>query len=223
MQRTHLAWAALWLSALAPAAMAINDVGPTLSFTPDEVINFDNLTPTSTLTSGSAIATGVTFMQSPGPSPLADAANTQASVVDTGSGNLALRQVVIPNSGNAFGSTIAFKFTFAQPVESVALQVTQVSGGGASDDNPSIDAYDASSNLLGGEGLFPSAGDYMGVANSATPIVFFRFSATDFPSDQIFRIDNLSIQFAPEPTSMTLLGIVCLGSMLRRRCNQTAS
>jgi hypothetical protein len=213
----------LCIGAIAPAAFAINDVGPTLSFTPDLVINFDNLTPTSTLTSGSPIATGVTFMQAPGPSPLATAANTQASVVDTGSGNLALQQVVIPNSGNAFGSTIAFKFTFAQPVESVALQVTQVSGGGATDDNPGVDAYDASSNLLGGFGTFPSAGDYMGVANSATPIVFFRFSATDFPSDQIFRIDNLSIQFAPEPTSMTLLGIVCVGSMLRRRCSRTAS
>ncbi|HEY1628989.1 MAG TPA: hypothetical protein VGF52_03965 [Tepidisphaeraceae bacterium] len=223
MRRKHFTWAALWLGALAPAALAINNVGPTLSFTPDLVINFDNLTPTSTLTSGSAIASGVTFMQAPGPSPLASAANTQASVVDTGGGNLALQQISIPNSGNAFGSAIAFKFPFAQPVQSVALQVTQVSGGGANDDNPSVDAYDASSNLLGGFGTFPSAGDYMGVANSTTPIVFFRFSATDFPSDQIFRVDNLSIQFAPEPTSMTFMAIVSLGSMLRRRCNPTAS
>ncbi|HMB95481.1 MAG TPA: PEP-CTERM sorting domain-containing protein [Tepidisphaeraceae bacterium] len=217
MRQKHFSIALLCIGAIVPAAMAISNVGPSLSFTPDLVINFDNLTSGSTLTNGSAIATGVTFNQVPGPSPLADAANTRASVVDTGGGNLALQQTVIANNGNPFGSTIGFKFTFAQPVESVALQVTQVSGGGAMDDNPGVDAYDTSSNFLGGFGTFPSNGDYMGVANSATPIVFFRFSATDFPSDQIFRIDNLSIQFAPEPGTLALLGIAGLAASLRRR------
>lgn len=181
-----------------------------LTFTPDQVVDFDDFAVGEILEAGEPVAPGVTFGGEAGATP------QQAIVVDLGGGNRALRQVNLGSPEAPVLTDIAF--TFADPLRSVGADV------------------DATGN---GTNLFPQArcyggGDYLnfvsvgGTVNSffgfegqpaSTPIDVLVYDyVTDEPAIGM-TIDDLAIQYAPEPgaAATASIALVSLASLAPRR------
>jgi hypothetical protein len=184
----------------------------TIDFTPDVVIDFEDLAIGEILESGDPVAPGVTFGGAPG-------ATQQAIVVDTGGGNRALQQVDFGQPGNPNLTAIAF--TLADPARSAAAQVHAI---GSSMLNPMATCYGAGGDILSFVSIGGAVDSFFGFRGQpvSTPIGVLTYDyAADEPSIGM-TVDNLAIQFAPEPgaAATALAAMASVAPLARRRATR---
>lgn len=176
-----------------------------LTFTPDRVITFDNLTPGTILEPGDTIAPGVTFGGVTIPVFGWDFVE-RALVVDTGGGNLALERILVDFFGDYEGASW-FSFYFDQDVTAAAGLLTEIERDDVG--NPGMYGLDAETNVLLAWGFIPSQSPfYMGIEGADDPpLRYVNFSISNLSSQTIHQLDDLSIKYAnpvPEPTTVDI-------------------
>ena len=182
----------------------------TLSFEPDQEVDFDDLVAGVTLMPGDPIAAGVTF------GGVGNPAKERALVVDTGDGDLALRQVDLGAEGAPDLSRIVFSFD--EDVRSVGADLAAL---GSRESNPNTYIYDAASQELN----FISVGDdvigFLGWAGTdeSVPTRFLEYQYVGVQPDTPLTVDDLAVLYVPEPAAAHagIAGLTGLSILARRR------
>jgi hypothetical protein len=202
--------AAASLVAAAPASAYDLTIGLRyeLVFTPDVVIDFDDLAPGHVLLPGDPVAPGVVFGGPGAP------AEQRAVVVDHGGGR-ALAQVDLGSEGASEQSDLVF--TFTEDVRSVGARIEAL--GNATNFFPDTRIHDAGDALLSFASVPASVQSFLGWEGQdvSTPIraVTYQYLA-DSPADPM-TLDDFAILYVPEPPGGCAAGAIALAGLALAR------
>lgn len=181
----------------------------TLTFAPDQVVDFDDFDVGEILEAGDPVAPGVTFGGAAG------ATLQQAIVVDLGAGNRALRQLNLGSPETPMLTEIAF--TFADGARSVGADADAT--GNTTNLFPLAQCFAADGEALNFVSVGGSVNSFFGFRGEAasTPIGILVYGhATDDPSIGM-TIDDLAIEYVPESEAAALTAAALAGIATRAR------